>query len=253
MSTGDSLTSERHRGKHPEDENLFACEQHPRLVQAAGDLSWLFERDYPPEATLKLVGDRYSLKARQRLAVGRAVACPSKVRARMARRATAQQLAGQAIEIDGFNILLTIEAMLSGGVLLLCQDGVLRDMASIHGTYRTVLETDVAIDWLADFLFLKLQVGHVRWLLDAPVSNSGKLAQRLRTRLAIFGEKAEVELVRDPDAILCESSKIVFTSDSVILDRCDHWYNIVYEMWRSRCSANPQWQSAWLIDFAAQV
>jgi hypothetical protein len=53
---------------------------------------------------------------------------------------------GQPIELDGFNVLTTVEAALADGVLLLGRDGCLRDMASMHGSFRRVEETRPALE-----------------------------------------------------------------------------------------------------------
>src|SRR5690606_16499227 len=112
----------------------FADAQHQCLALAVTELSWLLGRGYAEVASLALVGDRHALDRRQRLAVRRA-ACPDAVRvARRARRVHA--LAGRDLWVDGFNVLITVEAALSGGILLRCRDGCLRNMASLHGTYR---------------------------------------------------------------------------------------------------------------------
>lgn len=55
----------------------------------------------------------------------------------------------ERLALDGFNVLLTIEAALSGGVVLLRRDGCLRDIASVHGTYRQVDGTVPAIERIA--------------------------------------------------------------------------------------------------------
>jgi hypothetical protein len=73
--------------------------------------------------------------------------------------------------VDGFNRLITIEAALSGGALLLCRDGCLRDLASVHGSYRSVQETDEAIR-IAGEVLGDLGPAAVSWLRDSPVSNS---------------------------------------------------------------------------------
>ena len=125
-----------HRGRHPEDDRLFAPDQVPRMQVAVHDLSWLLSRDYALPSALKLVGDRYGLEQRQRLAVARA-ACSDAARIdRRSRQVEPSSLHDAQLAIDGFNVLLTIEAALSGGVLLSCRDGCHRDMASVHGTYR---------------------------------------------------------------------------------------------------------------------
>jgi hypothetical protein len=59
----------RHRGPHPADHELFAPPLLPALAQATAELSWLFQRGYGQTAALKLVGDQFGLRERQRLAV----------------------------------------------------------------------------------------------------------------------------------------------------------------------------------------
>ena len=142
----------RHRGPHPADNQLFASQWVPVLRRAVGELSWLLTRGYPPSATLKLVSDRYALTERQRWAVGRA-ACPDELRARRATTLLPPgNLGGRPVAIDGFNLLITLETALGGGVVLRGRDGALRDLSSIHGTYRAVQETDRAIRLAASAL-----------------------------------------------------------------------------------------------------
>ena len=52
--------------------------------------------------------------------------------------------------IDGFNVVASVESALGGGVLLLSRDGALRDMASVHGSYRLVEETHAALIAIAE-------------------------------------------------------------------------------------------------------
>ena len=57
-----------HRGPHPDDARLFDGAALGQLRAAAADFCWLLDHGYPHESTLKLVGDRYDLVARQRTA-----------------------------------------------------------------------------------------------------------------------------------------------------------------------------------------
>ena len=43
---------------------------------------------------------------------------------------------------------------------------------------------------------------------------------------AQHGWSWQVELVPNPDAVLCDTDEIVATADSVILDRCQRWFNL---------------------------
>ena len=215
----------RHRGPHPTDERLFEPEWIPILRRAVKELSWLLTRGYPPASTLKLVGDRYALTERQRWAVGR-VACTDEQRAqRAATRLLPSDLNGRPIAIDGFNLIITLETALSGGVVLRGRDDALRDLSSIHGTYRAVQETDRAIR-LAATALLSIAPGPVRWLLDQPVSNSGRLAARLRELGPALGLPWTAEVVMNPDSVLAETTDVVVTSDSVVLDRAGTWLNL---------------------------
>jgi hypothetical protein len=195
------------------------------LCTAVAELSWLLTRGYPPSATLKLVGDRYALTERQRWAVGRAACTDEQHARRMAKQLSATDLGGRPVSIDGFNLLITLETALSGGVVLLGRDGALRDLSSIHGTYRAVQETDRAIR-LAAAALLPLGPGRVRWLLDQPVSNSGRLAARLREVGTELSLPWTAEVVMNPDHVLAETTDIVVTSDSVVLDRAGAWLNL---------------------------
>ena len=214
-----------HRGPHPEDARLFAGEHWPRMREAVADLSWLYGRGYTEKAGLKLVGDRYSLQQRQRLAVMRSACSDEAMGQRDRKRVEPEALAGRALAIDGYNVLITIEAAMAGGVLLLGRDGCLRDLASMHGTFRTVTETRPALELLGEHL-ASLGAGPCTWYLDRPVSNSGRLRGLMLEVAAQRGWDWQVELVNSPDRILRETDEIVATADSIILNHCRCWYNL---------------------------
>jgi hypothetical protein len=171
------------------------------------------------------VGDRFRLDARQRLAVQRS-ACSDQSRARRAAaRVSLSALAGRQVSIDGFNLLLTIEAALAGGVLLRGRDQCLRDMASVHGSYRTVAETTPSLHAIGAFLS-QSPPALCTWWLDRPVSNSGRLSQLILALARAAGWPWQTQLATDPDHELRQTRDIVVTSDSVILDACDSWANL---------------------------
>ena len=219
-----------HRGPHPQDARLFGPEARPQLRQATSDLSWLLSRGYVNPSSLKLVGDRYRLCARQRTAVERAACSDADLARRKAHQVDAQGplLKGRPLWLDGYNVLTTIEAALAGGVILAARDGTYRDMASMHGSYRKVAETQPALELLGE-VTAGLGVAECLWYLDRPVSNSGRLKKVIERMAAERGWTWTVELVPDPDGILAETDQIVATADSVILDRCHAWFNLARE------------------------
>ncbi len=217
--------SRTHRGPHPEDGRLFAADQWDRLRGATGDLCWLLSRGYAATSASKLVGDRHELVARQRTAVSRCAASDADLARRLAHLREAESLSGKQLWLDGYNVLTTVEAALAGGVILVARDGCYRDMASMHGSYRKVAETRPALE-LVGRTMAELGVGECVWLLDRPVSNSGRLKQIIEEVAAAHSWNYRVELVADPDPILAESDHLVATADSQILNRSAAWLNL---------------------------
>jgi hypothetical protein len=233
-----------HRGPHPEDRRLFAAECWPRLSQATRDLSWLLSRGYASVSALKIVGDRYALDARQRVAVARC-ACADEVAAgRQSRQIEPADIKGGDLWIDGYNVLTSVEAALSGGVILHACDGSFRDMASMHGSYRKVSETVPAIHLVGELL-AEWNVAMCRWLLDQPVSNSGRLKTMLREAADEHGWPWQTDVVPDPDYVLCHTDRTVATSDSVILDHARAWLNL------ARSAIELRVPNAWIVDLSA--
>lgn len=213
----------KHRGPHPQDVQLFGPESLPRLQTAAADLLWLLSRGYSREAALTLVGDRYQLRSRQRTALGRVCCSREERRSRAQRCISPDSISGKEVVLDGYNVLTTVEAALAGGLILECFDTTYRDLASMHGSFRSVAETPTAARLMAQTLD-SLGAASVCWLLDRPVSNSG----RLKTQLERIETKCcwSVELEEHVDARLARASTLIATADSAILDRCGLWLNL---------------------------
>ncbi len=211
----------KHRGPGPGDLAWFGPEARPALLVAVGDLSWLLTRGYAEPSSVKLVGDRHRLVERQRTAVRRASCTDLARAARQARRVEPNSLRGIPLRIDAFNLILTLESALGGGVVLGGRDATYRDLASVHGTYRRVAETEPALHLAARWL-QEWEVGPCTWLLDAPVSNSGRLAALIRS----IDPTWTAEVVPDPDFLLSLPGDAVVTADSAILDRTGPWVNL---------------------------
>jgi hypothetical protein len=185
------------------------------------DLSWLLSRGYAEASSLKLVGDRRRLVERQRVAVRRSSCSDQALARRRSTRVELGAMRGRPLRIDGFNLVLTLESALGGGVVLGGRDGCFRDLASVHGTYRRVEETRPALD-LAARRLAEWGVGPCTWLLDAPVSNSGRLAAMIRAADPSW----TAEVVPDPDPLLALPGDPVATADAAVLDRSGPWLNL---------------------------
>ncbi len=215
----------KHRGAHPNDRKLFSEEWLPEIREALADLSWLRSRGYSENASLRLVGNRYRLRERQRMLISRCVCTPEEKKLRTQKSIPAAQLENKVVYIDGFNLLITLESALSGGFIFNAMDDCYRDLASIHGTYKLVSETGKAISLVGQVL-KQNKVKQVNWLFDKPVSNSGRMKVLLYELATEYGWPWEVALEYNPDSILSERPEIVITSDSMILDNCQQWCNL---------------------------
>ena len=98
------------------------------------------------------------------------------------------------LNIDGFNIIITLEVALSGSPILLGKDGVFRDLAGLRGTYRVIDKTDTALNLMGKTL-QELHVPMVKFFLDSPVSNSGRLKSKILKNSTQWGIPVEVELI----------------------------------------------------------
>lgn len=223
------------RGPAPGDETLFAAAKLPALRTAVRELSWLLSHGYKRPSSLKLVGDRHALDARQRNAVER---CACTDHERVARRGRRADRVRGVVHVDGLNAIIVAESVLGGGPVFVGRDGAHRDLAGVRGGYRRVRQTDEVLEILAAVL---APADEVVAYLDRPVSNSGRLAGRLRE----LGWVAE--LVPDPDAVLERSDALVATGDARILDAPVRWIDLPAEV------AARHADRAWILDLSDEA
>ena len=212
---------------------MFTLSSVGDLRQATGDFSLLLTKGYSEKGALKLVGDRFSLSQRQRLAVMRCACSQQQLVSRKQREVAIAEVANQSIAVDGYNVLITIEAAMSGAVVFKGRDGCYKDLASIHGTYRKVDETIPAVQLIGQFLS-EVGVGDCLWLLDSPVSNSGRLKTLIGELARKNGWNWEIELLPSPDRELIKTELVAASSDGVVLDGCKKWVNLAAEIIRRK-------------------
>lgn len=204
------------RGPAPDDARLFGDDMRPRLRAAGDEAVWLLGRGYSLDACIAIVGGHHQLATRQRLFLKRAVCSDAQRSARTARLTTGAGV----VRVDGFNLIITLEVALSGGLLFTGYDGALRDLAGLRGSYHLVEVTDRAIDLALAALSAFSE--SIEIYLDAPVSNSGRLRARIGERAAGSGSTPIVELDPSPDARLRGAANVV-SADALVLDRCESW------------------------------
>ncbi len=163
------------------------------------------------------------------MAVGRVAATGEKITARKTREISLKEITGKAIAIDGFNLLILLESAFGGGLILAGRDGTLRDLASVHGTYKHVQHTVPALIRVGEAL---RAASGVTWYFDTPVSNSGRLKTMLRELAETHGFNWTVELAYNPDKelIALPNEVVLISSDSWILDDGGAWCNLGPEL-----------------------
>lgn len=224
------------RGFVPSDEKEFNIESIAVLKKAQQDILFLIERGYAIKGASTFVGNHYLLSERQRLALVRATAGRDMIALRQRKQLIKDNLTGR-VAIDGLNTIITLEVALSGGILVRCMDGTIRDLAGLRGTYRLIDETGTAIRIIGDHLS-KLNIDEAAFYLDAPVSNTGRLKTLIYELLDGYPYKVDVEIVNNVDVIL-ENSNNVITSDAIILNKCSSWYNLLEDILEDKLTDIP--------------
>ena len=212
------------RGCVPDDKRNFSCAGIENMRLASRHIGYLINEGYDLKQATTFVGNHFLLSERQRLAVMRSLATNEQINDRESKRIETANLYGCDVWVDGFNTVITLEVMLCDSILLECMDGTIRDLAALRGTYRIIPETHDAVRLLFDILNeTKLRSATI--LLDAPVSNSG----RLKTLMAEIGRDysfgLDIQIKKDVDRELYDKENVI-TSDSIILDRCASWVNL---------------------------
>lgn len=216
------------RGYVPEDERNFSAEAVEKMKTASRHISWLLDEGYNLKQATVFVGNHFLLSERQRLAIMRSVASRQQILERKRKQVSIEALTGKEVWIDGFNIIITLEVLLSDSLLFVCMDEAVRDLAALRGTYRIIPETAEAVMMLFDVL-QEARVSKVNILLDEPVSNSGRLKTLIaETAEGNYAFDLNIQICRDVDRTLYQKEYVI-TSDSVILDHCVSWVNLTAE------------------------
>jgi hypothetical protein len=190
--------------------------------EACEEYRYLLSRGYPDTAALKLVGDHHRLSRIERNCLFRGIIDGTRADSRIRKMVTVDEVRGSRLGIDLYNVLITIETYLKGGVLFLADDGATRDAAAVHGSWRRSAATEAALDTVLSAL-VRMGPKRIDVFLDSPVAHSGELAADLRDRLAgaLPGSSCIVELAPCADWPLKRYTGIVASSDSVVLDSAE--------------------------------
>ncbi len=220
------MSNLKNRGKEGRDDLLFGTlKMQEKLKEAVTDMCYLLSRGYAQKSSVQLVGNRYRLNVRQQQALQGMSASKEQIEQRVSTCITLEALKGKDIIIDGFNLIIILESALSQGYIFKGLDHCYRDLSSVYGTYKRVQQTEQAL-LLIGAVLKQAEVKSVLWVLDKPVSNSGRLKTKLRELAEQENYNWDIILENNPDNYLAESEAVVITSDAWILDRVTIWCNL---------------------------
>jgi hypothetical protein len=229
----------RNRGKNTGDDSLFGSEkQIEKLKLAVQDMQYLLSRNYAEKASSDLVGNHYRLKTRQIQVIRGASASENQIQNRKSKQLEISDVKNKTIYLDGFNVLILLESLLSEAYIFEGVDGCFRDLSGVHGTYKRVNQTQDSIELVATF-FKKSKAEKLIWIFDKPVSNSGRIKQIILDFAKDNNLNWKVELEFNPDKFLVENKEIIVSSDAWILDHCKNWFNLIeYLIHEEKLSVN---------------
>ncbi|RLF24526.1 MAG: DUF434 domain-containing protein [Thermoprotei archaeon] len=195
------------------------------LVLAIVDMKLLLLRGYGKDKAANIVSERHSLSRRDRAILLKILHSPEEMSSYINKRASEDDINNVKLSIDGYNVLITIEAMLNEKPVVICDDRVLRDLTLAYGSYRPNEKTSRAIELLLSTI-AKLRPSYTIIVYDAPVSHSGELAALTRRIMKEKGLTGVALTSRSPDKDSALLGDVVASSDVVVLKYAKRFIDI---------------------------
>lgn len=188
-----------------------------KTEEAVRDLRYLLNRGYPRDSAVEYVSDHYQLELEERHLLARCVFSDDEVEDHWSHLIDDSDVDGCVLGVDGYNVLITVESILTGELIVRCDDGFVRDLQAIFGKYKMSDTTDRAIVEIIEYLE-KLSPEKVFFFFDKQVSKSGELAGFTRRQISDADLSGTAQTVKGTDAEVwkCEISA---SSDRVIIER----------------------------------
>jgi hypothetical protein len=230
VRSGDNSNANRGEGAGGEGKSS-------RFESAIVDFRYLRGRGYAPRASLKIVGDHYQLTRLERNVLFRGVFAEEAAQ-RAAKLVSVPRVTGATLAVDWYNVLITVESYLKGRVLFLADDGVVRDAAAVHGSYRRHAVTPRALESIVAGL-REVRPQKVCFYLDAPVSQSALMARELALLERQIGAPVEAHLAASADQPLKQHDDVVASSDSIVLDHAPAIFDLAAHVLESSFGFRP--------------
>ncbi|MGC9515148.1 DUF434 domain-containing protein [Methanocrinis sp.] len=185
---------------------------------AAEEVRYLLDRGYPSGPAVRFVSDHHRLPMQWRFVLTRVVVPSDLAASRKGKRISLNEMGGRTVAVDGYNVLITVESLLVGAPVYLCDDGFLRDVRGIFRRYRTSDYTTLALSEILSIL-KESGVRRAELLFDQQISRSGELAAKVRGMMADSRVFGCAKTAKDVDRRLKLAECPVATGDGAIVDQ----------------------------------
>jgi len=192
------------------------------------DIRYLIDRKYPKKSVITYVSNHYGLTKDERYILTR-ITCEKNIsNDRKRKLVPIQGIEDRTLLIDGYNVLITIESMILGYPVFLCDDGMLKDARSLFHKYKINPTTKKALSMIETITSM-YDPKKTIIIFDSQISRSGDLSKMTRD---IFDENnCLVFTSKDTDKELIKNSKkskkaVTATSDGVIIDNVENVLDI---------------------------
>ncbi|MGB3919506.1 DUF434 domain-containing protein [Methanothrix sp.] len=201
------------------------------MGKALEEARYLLDRGYPKDSAVGFVSNHHRLAEKERFILMRVVVRSDLAWARRSKLLDLEDLRGQSISIDGYNVIITTESVIGGYPVYLCDDGLLRDSRGIFRGFKASPLTAIALNWILDLL---ASAGPARTevLLDQQMSRSGELAEMVRRMMAERQLCGVAKTARNVDHLLKTAKRIILTSDGNVIDSVDYIMDLPAEIGR---------------------
>jgi hypothetical protein len=193
--------------------------------EASEDLRYLLNRGYRKSYALTFVCNHYQLQEADRHFLARTTFSEAEARSTRQKKVHLEDIQGEDITIDGYNVLISTEAALTGDTIV-CDDSVVRDLKGVFGNYVLTELTHQALQEIFAVLTM-YSPQTATFYFDQQASHSGDLCSIVR-------EHFPCKTVKHVDLILARLNLITATSDSILIRKLDHFIDIPFEILLSK-------------------
>lgn len=189
------------------------------LNEAAKDFRFLLSRGYNRESILKPVGDKYRLDRLERHILYRSIYQPEIIPSITGKLIYLEDASDKELGIDGFNQIITIESILKGKIVILCDDGIIRDVSAIFEKFKVTETTFTALKLIFEALS-KNTPKQTCIYFDSPISKSGEIASLVNDYLKNYNIPGSALTARNVDEAIL-TKEVVASSDHIIITRAE--------------------------------